>query len=175
MSQTKTWDHFQAAAIENFADAVARLEFLFRQLLKRRRAADLWVLDIGTGNGCHERRCPERGLAEVARVQIPGAHLIGTVPFRQDLSANIVVCPDCGEAFHRWGHRRSFDKDDLRLALRRGCMRAVAIGPHSFTDHSKKLPFNCLRSGSAGSSAVSAAAMSTPTSVSLRRSRASRC
>ncbi len=203
MSQTKIWDHFQLAAVENFDDAIPRLDFLVRQLLKRRREADLCVLNIGTGNGWLERRCLElgldvhaidpsaatieqlvaegiaakvgsiadlpyadgffdavfcsevlehlddatlaAGLAEVVRVLKPGGHLIGTVPFREDLSASMVVCPDCGKVFHRWGHQRSFDRDDLRLALSRGGLRAVAIRTYAFPDYSKKLPFNRLR------------------------------
>ena len=203
MNQTKIWDHFQVAAVENFDDAIPRLDFLVRQLLKRRREAGLRVLNIGTGNGWLERKCVElgfdvhaidpsavtiarlaaegiaatvgsiadlpyadgffdavfcsevlehlddatlaAGLVEVGRVLKTGGHLIGTVPFREDLSASMVVCPDCGKVFHRWGHQRSFDKDDLRLALSRGGLRVAAITTYAFPDYSKKLPFNRLR------------------------------
>ena len=85
------------------------------------------------------------GLTEVGRVLKADGHLIGTVPYREDLSASMVVCPDCGKVFHRWGHERSFDKDDLRLALSRGGLRAVTIGTYAFPDYSKKLPLNRLR------------------------------
>ena len=65
------------------------------------------------------------GLAEVARVLAPGGYLIGTVPFREDLAAAMVVCPDCGKVFHRWGHHRAFDKDSLRAALTGGGLQMV--------------------------------------------------
>ncbi len=57
------------------------------------------------------------GIAEVARVLRPGGHFIGTVPFREDLSQNIVLCPHCGEVFHRWGHQASFDRSRLEREL----------------------------------------------------------
>lgn len=49
------------------------------------------------------------GLAETRRVLRSGGRLVGTTPFAEDLSANTVVCPSCGEIFHRWGHHQSFD------------------------------------------------------------------
>lgn len=39
--------------------------------------------------------------------------LIGTVPARENLEKQIVVCPKCGETFHRWGHLQSFTKEKM--------------------------------------------------------------
>lgn len=54
------------------------------------------------------------GLAEIRRVLAPGSCLFGTVPAREDLGRSLVVCPDCGKRFHRWGHVQSFDPARLR-------------------------------------------------------------
>ena len=56
-------------------------------------------------------------LAEVARVLKADGVFLGTVPYHEDLSANQVVCPRCGELFHRWGHHRSFTLESLRREL----------------------------------------------------------
>jgi SAM-dependent methyltransferase len=61
----------------------------------------------------------EAGLSEIARVLKSGGVLIGTVPFREDLLDNMVVCPDCGAVFHRWGHYKSFDSGSLRAEIER--------------------------------------------------------
>lgn len=58
-------------------------------------------------------------MAEVRRVLVPGGTLLGTVPARDDLVANLAVCPDCGKRFHRWGHVRAFTRDTLRAVLER--------------------------------------------------------
>jgi SAM-dependent methyltransferase len=57
------------------------------------------------------------GLKEVVRVMRGGAWFIGTVPYRENLALNEVVCPRCQEVFHRWGHQRSFDLQTMRSEL----------------------------------------------------------
>ena len=32
------------------------------------------------------------------------------MPFNEILEENTVICPNCGDKFHRWGHHSSFDK-----------------------------------------------------------------
>jgi SAM-dependent methyltransferase len=59
----------------------------------------------------------EGTLDEVLRVLRPGGKLIGTVPAREQLSQSRVICPHCGESFHRWGHVRSFDTRSMRDLL----------------------------------------------------------
>lgn len=54
-----------------------------------------------------------QAVLEVWRTLKPGGLLIGTVPYREHLDENVVVCPDCGHRFHRWGHQQSFDTRDL--------------------------------------------------------------
>lgn len=57
---------------------------------------------------------------EVRRVLKGGGVFIGTVPAEENLQDNIVVCPCCGEVFHRWGHVQSFTEDRLTGFLRPG-------------------------------------------------------
>jgi SAM-dependent methyltransferase len=64
-----------------------------------------------------------QGLGEVGRVLRTSGILLGTVPFNENLFEGRVVCPDCGNVFHRIGHQQSFDTttiaavfpDSLRL------------------------------------------------------------
>lgn len=58
-----------------------------------------------------------RGIREVFRVTSQGGWFIGTVPYREDLLLNQVVCPKCEEVFHRWGHKKSFDIKTIRGEL----------------------------------------------------------
>lgn len=59
----------------------------------------------------------DRSVREFRRVLRPGGRLLATVPRGEDLSRALVVCPCCGEHFHRWGHQQSFDETSLRRRL----------------------------------------------------------
>lgn len=59
----------------------------------------------------------DKTLREVARVLRTGGHIIGTVPAREELAEDTVVCPNCSRRFHRWGHVQSFSADRLRTLL----------------------------------------------------------
>jgi SAM-dependent methyltransferase len=61
----------------------------------------------------------EAGLNQIRRVLKPRGLLIGTVPYREDLSKNTVFCPDCKKRFHRWGHQQTFDEARLESFLGR--------------------------------------------------------
>jgi len=50
-----------------------------------------------------------KAIVEVLRVIVRGGWFLGTVPYCENLLLNQVVCPKCGEVFHRWGHEKSFD------------------------------------------------------------------
>jgi len=54
-----------------------------------------------------------QGLCEIKRVLKKGGLFLGTVPYSENLKASQVVCPSCGELFHRWGHQKSFDLNFL--------------------------------------------------------------
>ncbi|MBC8116236.1 MAG: methyltransferase domain-containing protein [Candidatus Saccharimonas sp.] len=47
-------------------------------------------------------------LDEVHRVLVPGGRLLGTVPSREVLEGQQVICPCCAVPFHRWGHMQTF-------------------------------------------------------------------
>lgn len=56
-------------------------------------------------------------LCEVRRVLKPDGFFVGTVPANEILIDNNVMCPHCGESFHRWGHIQSFSLSRLREVL----------------------------------------------------------
>ena len=72
-------------------------------------------------------------LAEVHRVLRSGGRFIGTVPARERLEDAQVVCPHCGEKFHRWGHIQAFDVGTLTEALRSN-FKVDRIFEHFFID-----------------------------------------
>lgn len=53
------------------------------------------------------------GLLEIGRVLSKNGILLGTVPYNENLLESQVVCPNCGQIFHRWGHQQSFDVGSL--------------------------------------------------------------
>ncbi len=54
---------------------------------------------------------------EIARVLKRGGRIIGTVPARENLNLNYVMCPHCGQRFHRWGHQQTFTPDNIATLL----------------------------------------------------------
>ena len=56
-------------------------------------------------------------LGEVGRVLKPRGVLLASTPYRENLDANTVVCPDCGKVFHKVGHVQSFDRTRMKALL----------------------------------------------------------
>lgn len=75
-------------------------------------------------------------LEEVQRVLRSGGRLIGTVPADEDLWASMVVCPCCGERFHRWGHVQEFSQQTLRDLLE-GHFGSVEVRRLALIDYSR--------------------------------------
>mgnify|MGYP001376042684 CR=1 FL=1 len=78
----------------------------------------------------------EQALAELARVLRPGGLLVGSVPAREDLAAGAVVCPRCTHRFHRWGHVRTLEPDELGRRLARAGFTLL---------ETSERPFPCFR------------------------------
>jgi SAM-dependent methyltransferase len=57
------------------------------------------------------------GVEEIRRVLKPGGRILGTVPSREDLSAQMSLCPCCGKRFHKWGHEQRFDREKMKRLL----------------------------------------------------------
>jgi len=73
-------------------------------------------------------------LDEVRRVLKPGGELTGTVPYREDLKANEVMCPHCLKTFHRWGHERRFDAESLTALFGEHGFLMERAYPRAFPD-----------------------------------------
>jgi SAM-dependent methyltransferase len=54
-----------------------------------------------------------RAAKEVFRVLKIGGRFVATTPYREDLRLGQVVCPHCGDIFHKVGHVQSFDKERM--------------------------------------------------------------
>lgn len=87
-------------------------------------------------------------LAEVRRLLKPGGRLLVTVPFNENLDDGMVLCPCCGERFHRWGHVRSFDRRTLREALGANGLQVTRLTLEAFPDWRRKGLRNLLKSAS---------------------------
>jgi SAM-dependent methyltransferase len=72
-------------------------------------------------------------IGEVRRVLKKAGRFIGTVPADENLLENRVMCPHCGEPFHRWGHLQSFGERRLGAILAEQFQR-VKISRHFFGD-----------------------------------------
>lgn len=58
-----------------------------------------------------------QSLGEISRVLKPGGRFMGTVPADENLHEGHVLCPHCGQSFHRWGHVQSFSEKRLHNLL----------------------------------------------------------
>jgi 2-polyprenyl-3-methyl-5-hydroxy-6-metoxy-1,4-benzoquinol methylase len=73
-------------------------------------------------------------LSEVYRILKPGGRFIGTVPYREDMMANQILCPCCHTLFHRWGHHQFFDREKLTGILSSAGFRIIKVYPRAFPD-----------------------------------------
>jgi ubiquinone/menaquinone biosynthesis C-methylase UbiE len=74
-----------------------------------------------------------KALEDVARVLKPSGYFFGTVPADENLEASMVICPKCGDRFHRWGHQRSLTKESLHALLSLS-FEKVELRRRSFAD-----------------------------------------
>ena len=73
-------------------------------------------------------------LDEVRRVLKPGGEFTGTVPFREELAAGEVMCPNCQVQFHRWGHEQRFDVASLHALFTEHGLVVTRAYPRAFPD-----------------------------------------
>lgn len=85
-------------------------------------------------------------LDNVMRVLRPKGSLLISTPYREILSTNQVVCPDCGKAFHKVGHVQTFDKERMRRLLERHEFNVDKMFVTSFVDWRRKGIKNLLKS-----------------------------
>jgi len=85
----------------------------------------------------------DKGLSEISRVLKKNGYFIITVPYKENLRQNIVVCPKCGARFHRVGHQQSFDERKIKEILESKEFKIIKIkalplgsmARHSFLKH----------------------------------------
>jgi glycosyltransferase involved in cell wall biosynthesis len=58
-----------------------------------------------------------RALQEINRILTVRGRLLGTVPCEENLTDGVVVCPGCGEVFHKVGHLQSFSVATMTALL----------------------------------------------------------
>lgn len=75
---------------------------------------------------------------QVRRVLRPNGEFTGTVPYREDLAANEVMCPQCQLQFHRWGHAQRFDVTSLGEALKGHGFLVERLYPRAFPDFRRR-------------------------------------
>ena len=73
----------------------------------------------------------EKTLKEVNGVLKKGGRFMDTVPYDENLSEQMVICPKCGEKFHRWGHVQSFDKIKMSKLLEKNFSNVI-VSPKMF-------------------------------------------
>jgi SAM-dependent methyltransferase len=78
----------------------------------------------------------DRAMREIIQVLKPGGYLLGTVPYKENLKENEVICPECGKTFHRWGHHQTFDHEKLGNIFGKG-FKVLAIRPMLFINWRK--------------------------------------
>ena len=67
------------------------------------------------------------GLKEIRRVLKNNGKFIITIPYKENINQDVVMCPNCGESFHRWGHLQSFDETKIKSILEGADFRIVKI------------------------------------------------
>lgn len=129
----------QVASLDPSAEAVERLAregIEARQGRAEQMPFDAARFDIVVASEVLEHIDPATRttvLREISRVLVPGGWFLGSVPYREVLADNEVICPDCGKVFHRWGHVSSFDLPGLAAELERE-FTAVSCHRRSFVD-----------------------------------------
>lgn len=59
----------------------------------------------------------ELNIKEIKRVLKRGGYAIITFPVGERLKDNECFCPNCGEVFHRWGHKQSWNTQKIKNAF----------------------------------------------------------
>jgi SAM-dependent methyltransferase len=85
-------------------------------------------------------------LGEVRRLLNAQGRFLITVPNDERLLDDEVLCPCCGERFHRWGHVRSFTRGSLTAMLEGHGFAVTRLTLEAFPDWRRKGFANKLKS-----------------------------
>jgi ubiquinone/menaquinone biosynthesis C-methylase UbiE len=70
-----------------------------------------------------------KGINEIYRVLCKRGSFIITVPYKENLNQDTVICPKCGIKFHRWGHIQVFDENRLEEILKKKGFDVIRMKP----------------------------------------------
>jgi len=73
------------------------------------------------------------GIRNIKRALKPGGLVVGSVPFREDLEASRVVCPECGHEFHKVGHFHSFQTKEEIVEMLTPELELIEFGDVPYT------------------------------------------
>lgn len=79
----------------------------------------------------------QKSIGEVRRVLNKKGIFFGTVPYKESLTENQVICPNCYSHFHRWGHNQSFDLNSLTNLLQENGFYIQKLQVRAFCDFSR--------------------------------------
>jgi len=85
-------------------------------------------------------------MKEIFRVLKAEGRLLLTTPYREILEDSLVVCPKCGNVFHRFGHVQSFDKYKLKSVLVQSGFRIQQIKIVTFVDWKRRNALGFIKS-----------------------------
>lgn len=85
-------------------------------------------------------------LDEARRVLKPSGFMLASTPYRERLVSNRVVCPSCGNVFHKMGHVQAFDKLRMQQLLEMHGLRMNRACITTFVDWRRKGIRNFVKS-----------------------------
>lgn len=72
----------------------------------------------------------------------PGGIAVFTTPNDENLRENEVLCPNCGELFHRWQHVRNWSADSVSRYMESAGFEVIGVFEKNFADYQNRFEPN---------------------------------